>query len=80
MDHYYDEKHYLDKSREAMMVSEEGILEKNCTQSLKLLQEATSSLEGPISALTKILSTKIISNASSAIKGPVNIQDFKNNF
>ena len=77
---YETESMYLDKVREHMLVSEEGTLEKNVINAMKLVQESTKSLEGPIMALTRILSVKIASNAgiNGPINSPVNIHDLKN--
>lgn len=80
IDHYYDEKQYLDEQRKVLLVSEDGVLEKNCTASLKLIQDSTEVLANPINALTKILSAKLIANGSSEVRGPVDIHALKKNF
>lgn len=77
---YETESVYLDKVREHMLVSEDSALEKNVINAMKLVQESTKSLEGPIMALTRILATKIATNAgmNGPINSPVNIHDLKN--
>lgn len=73
VEYYEGEKRQLDDIRAmGQLVSEEGILEKNCTNALKLVHEATSCLDGPITALTRILQTKIAASSFDPSKMPVN--------
>lgn len=65
---------------ETETISEEGILEKETNHALKLLIESSKTLNEPITALTKVLTTKINVEAIKGVGGitkPIDISDYR---